>query len=131
MAHNPQLIADLETRFWQSMVDKDADAAMKMIAQECLIAGPTGTMKIDPEEYGEMTRDGQWSLEKFELKDTAVVFPAEDVAVIAYKVHQTGEMKGSRMDLSCADTSTWVRQDGEWKCSAHTETILDQMPRAA
>ena len=129
MPTNPQTITDLETRFWQSMVDKDADAAMQMIAEECLIAGPSGTMKIDPKKYGEMTRDGQWSLEEFAFKDTAVVFPAEDVAVIGYKVHQTGEMKGSRMDLHCADTSTWVRQHGEWKCSAHTETILDQVPQ--
>lgn len=128
MAARADTIRKLETRFWQSMVDKDPDTAMEMIAAECLIAGPSGTMRIDPETYGEMTRDGQWTLDAFEFDDLEVVFPTDDVAVIAYKVHQTGDMKGKKMDLRCADTSTWVRQDGDWKCSAHTEAILDHMP---
>ena len=121
-------IEKLETRFWQSMVDKDPETAMEMIADECLIAGPAGTMRIDPEKYGEMTREGQWTLDSFEFDQLEVVFPTDDVAVVAYKVHQTGDMKGQKMDLRCADTSTWVKQDGDWKCSAHTETILDHMP---
>ena len=123
-------ITRLETRFWQSMVDKDPETAMAMIADECLIAGPSGTMRIDPEKYGQMTRDGQWTLKTFEFDDLDVVFPADDVAVVAYKVHQTGDMKGEKMDLRCADTTTWVKQGGEWKCSAHTETILGQPPKA-
>jgi ketosteroid isomerase-like protein len=125
MTTSTDTITDLETSFWQAMVDKDSKAAMALIAEECLIAGPSGTMRIDPQKYADMTREGQWSLKEFEFKNTEVVFPAEDVAVIAYQVHQTGEIKGERMDLRCADTSTWARQDGEWKCSAHTESILD------
>jgi ketosteroid isomerase-like protein len=121
-------IEKLETRFWQSMVDKDPDAAMAMMADDGLVAGPSGVMRITPKKYGEMTREGDWTLKSFEFDDLEVVFPADDVAVIAYKVHQTGAMKGKTMDLRCADTSTWVRQDGAWKCSAHTETILDHMP---
>lgn len=124
-AHTIQM---LETRFWQSMVEKDPDTAMTMIAQECLVAGPAGTMRIDPEQYGEMTRAGDWTLKSFDFDKIDVVFPTDDVAVIGYTVHQTGDMKGQKMDLRCADTSTWVRQDGTWKCSAHTETILDHMP---
>ena len=128
MTAKAETIKKLETRFWQSMVDKDPETAMTMIADECLIAGPAGTMRIDPEKYAEMTREGQWTLKSFDFVDLEVVFPTDDVAVIAYKVHQTGDMKGEPMDLRCADTSTWVKQDGEWKCSAHTETILDHMP---
>lgn len=128
MTARADTIKQLETRFWQSMVDKDPDTAMAMIADECLIAGPAGTMRIDPDQYAEMTREGQWTLKSFDFDDLEVVFPRDDVAVIAYKVHETGDMKGQRMDLRCADTSTWVRQDGEWKCAMHTETILDHIP---
>lgn len=128
MTPQAHTIQKLETRFWQSMVDKDPDTAMTMIADECLVAGPAGTMQIDPAKYGEMTREGDWTLDKFDFDKVQVVFPTDDVAVIGYTVHQTGSMKGQKMDLRCADTSTWVRHDGEWKCSAHTETILDHMP---
>jgi ketosteroid isomerase-like protein len=128
MTTHAATIEKLEKRFWQSMVDKDPDTAMTMMADDGVVAGPSGVMRITPKKYGDMTREGDWTLKSFELDDLEVVFPTDDVAVIAYKVHQTGAMKGEKMDLRCADTSTWVRQDGEWKCSAHTETILDHMP---
>lgn len=117
---------NLERRFWQSMVDKDPDTAMTMIHEECLITGPMGTMQVGPEKYGEMTREGAWTLDKFEFSDVSVVQPNEDTAVIAYRVHQVGQMNDKRMDLHCADSTTWVRDGKDWKCVLHTESILDQ-----
>ena len=121
-------IERLETEFWQSMVDKDADRAVTMIADECLITGPQGTMRSDPADYKRMTEQGEWELDQFEFSDVQVIFPQEDTAIIAYNVHQTGSMKGQEMDLNCADSSTWVRDGDEWKCALHTETIIGQMP---
>ena len=124
MDATPETIQQLETRFWQTMVDKNPEAAMQLIAEQCLITGPMGTMRSDPEDYKRMTEQGEWNLDKFEFSDVQVIFPAEDTAIIAYKVHQTGSMKGEKMDLNCADSTTWVRSDDEWKCALHTETIL-------
>ena len=121
-------IERLETEFWQSMVDKDADKAVTMIADECLITGPQGTMRSDPADYKRMTEQGEWELDQFEFSDVQVIFPQEDTAIIAYNVHQTGSMKGQEMDLNCADSSTWVRDGDEWKCALHTETINGEMP---
>ena len=121
-------IERLETEFWQSMVDKDADRAVTMIADECLITGPQGTMRSDPADYKRMTEQGEWELDQFEFSDVQVIFPQEDTAIIAYNVHQTGSMKGQEMDLNCADSSTWVRDGDEWKCALHTETIIGEMP---
>ena len=121
-------IERLEKAFWQSMVDKDADKAATMIADDSLVVGPEGAMRIGPEEYKRMTEEGQWELDRFELSDVNVVFPNEDTGIIAYKVHQTGTMRGQEMDLNCADSTTWVRDGNDWKCALHTETILGQMP---
>ena len=118
-------IVDLERTFWQSMVDKDADKAMTLIADECLITGPMGTMRSDPDDYKRMTEQGDWDLKKFEFSDIEVIFPQDETAIIAYKVHQTGTMKGGPMDLNCADSTTWVRDGDDWKCALHTETILE------
>jgi ketosteroid isomerase-like protein len=125
MADSTDTIVKLEKAFWQSMKDKDANKAMRMIAEECLITGPMGSMKINPQKYKKMTEDGQWELEHFEFSDVNVIFPNEDTSVIAYKVRQKGTMKGGPMDLQCADSSTWVREGREWKCALHTETILE------
>jgi len=121
-------IERLEKSFWQSMVDKDADKAAAMIAEPSLVTGPSGTMRMDPKLYKKMTEEGDWELDWFEFSDVDVIFPNEDTGIIAYKVHQTGSMKGEKMDLNCADSSTWVRDGDEWKCALHTETIIGEMP---
>ena len=125
MQPSSETILNLETRFWQSMVDKDPETAMKMIHDKCLITGPMGTMQVGPKKYAELTREGKWRLDRFEFSDVNVVQPNEDTAVIAYKVHQTGQMKDQRMDLHCADSTTWVRDGAAWKCVLHTETVLE------
>ena len=125
MTGNKQQIFDLETRFWQSMKDKDVETAKSLIAKEGLVTGPMGTMTMNPEKYAEMTRDGQWTLDNFEMKNVEVVQPTEDSAIIAYEVHQTGDMKGQKMDLRCADSSVWVKEGSDWKVALHTETILE------
>jgi len=128
MNQQARQIVELERSFWQSMVDDDADAAGAMIADECLITGPTGTLRSDPADYKRMAEQGDWELDRFEFSDVEVIFPVEDTAIIAYKVHQTGTMKGQKMDLNCADSSTWVRAGDAWKCALHTETIIGHMP---
>jgi hypothetical protein len=120
-----QQIVDLENRFWQSMKDKDVETAQSLIAREGLVTGPMGTMTMNPEKYAQMTRDGQWTLDDFDMTKVEVVQPTEDSAIIAYEVHQTGHMKGQKMDLRCADSSVWVMEGNEWKCALHTETILE------
>ena len=125
MTGNKQQIFDLETRFWQSMKDKDVETAKSLIAKEGLVTGPMGTITMNPEKYAEMTRDGEWTLNDFEMKNVEVVQPTEDSAIIAYEVHQTGDMKGQKMDLRCADSSVWVKEGSDWKVALHTETILE------
>ena len=120
-----QRIIDLETRFWQSMKDKDPEAAKALIADDCLVAGPMGSMRLDPEKYAELTRKGDWRLDDFEFSNVDVLIPTEDVAIITYKVRQTGEHHGQPMDLRAADSTAWARDRGTWKCVLHTETILE------
>ncbi len=127
MPDNTQQILELETRFWQTLKDKDSKAAGAMIADDSLATGAQGTMRMNPDKFEEMTRNNKWALETFEFSDVDVIFPSDDVAVIAYTVHQTGTIHDGPMDLTCVDASTWVRNgDGEeWKCALHTETILE------
>lgn len=124
MSNDTQTIRDLETRFWQCMVDKDAETSGAMLAGESLAIGPRGAMRLDPVKWEAMTKDGDWKLNSFEFSEVDVFFPSDDTAVIAYKVHQIGTMKDEEMDLTCADSSTWVREDGDWKVALHTETVL-------
>ena len=125
MRANKQQIIDLETRFWQAIKDKDVPTAQAMIADRSLTTGPSGTTQMNPEKFGRLMREAPWTLDQFELSDFDVIFPAEDVAVIAYKVHETGEMEGKPMDMIAADSTVWARDGDSWKCALHTETILE------
>jgi hypothetical protein len=124
MQSHQEAILDLETRFWQTVVDRNPDTAKAMIADKCLIAGPSGTMRIDPAKYADLVDAGHWRLDKFEFSEVSVVCPNESTAVIAYKVRQTGTLDDEPMDMNCADSSTWVRDGKTWKCVLHTETVL-------
>ena len=128
MGADRQQIIDLETRFWQSMKDKDVPAAQAMVADESLVTGPHGTMRADPAKFARMMREAPWTLDKFEMSDVDVIFPSDDVAVITYKVHETGEMEGKPMDLVAADSTVWARTGGGWKVALHTETVLQPEP---
>ena len=90
-------IERVERDFWQALIDKDTKAASAMIAEDCLITGPSGAMRIDPGKYAAMMKDGAWTLESFAFSEVEVIFPAEDMAVIAYKVRQRGTMKDEPM----------------------------------
>ena len=124
MTRNKHEIIDLERRFWEAIKDKDVAGAQVLVADPSLVTGPFGTMRVDPDKFGGMMRDAPWTLDQFEFSDADIIFPTEDVAVIAYKVHQTGEMEGKPMDMRAADSTVWVRDGGEWKVALHTETIL-------
>lgn len=65
-----------------------------------------------------------YTLDRFELKDGAQVrLLGDDVAIVAYQVHEELTVEGKRVTLDAADASTWVRRDGRWLCALHTEAI--------
>lgn len=117
-------IERLERAFWKSLVERDADAATRMLAPEALMVSSHGTMRFDPAQYAKMLLDPKHGLLEYTLSDMDVLFPGDGVAIATYRAHQTMEMDGRRMEQDVVDSSTWVRMDGEWKCVAHTESEI-------
>jgi ketosteroid isomerase-like protein len=119
--HNKE-IERLERAFWQSLVDRDASAAKRMLAPEALMVSSHGTMRFDPAQYEKMLLDPKHGLIEYTLSDMDVLFPTDDIAIATYRAHQKMEMDGKRLEQDVVDSSTWVRVDGGWKCAAHTES---------
>jgi len=125
MLNASQTIKDLEQKFWQSIVDQDADTAIGLLTEPALMVSSHGAMKFSHEDYRRMATQGPMVLKSFELSDMQVVFPNDTTAVLTYHARQTMVERGkthggTTQDVN--DTSTWVQTDGEWKCAAHTET---------
>ena len=72
-----------------------------------------------------MMKAASYTLHLFEISDDAQVrLWRDDVAIVAYKVHEELTVEGKRVTLDAADASTWTRRDGRWVCSLHTESLL-------
>lgn len=125
MQDSRKALIDLETRFWQSMVDNDTETAVSMLHEPSLMVSPHGTMKFDHAGYRQMADNGSMVLTSFHLSDMQVMFADERTAVLAYRVKQGMAPRGRESEATeeeMYDTSTWIREDGAWHCVMHTET---------
>jgi ketosteroid isomerase-like protein len=120
-------LIDLETKFWESMVNQDTDAALEMLSEPALMVSSHGAIKFDHAGYRQMAEQGSMVITSFELSDMEVVFPNDATAILTYRVKQgiapKGKTKSSRQEMN--DTSTWVQNGDRWQCVMHTETPVD------
>jgi hypothetical protein len=125
-----QLI-ELETRFWQSLVDQDPDTALGLLSEPALMVSQHGSMKFDHAAYRKMAENGKVVLKSFEFSDMEVVFPNDSTAVLTYHVKQAmgprGDGKSAVQEMN--DTSTWIKKGSRWECVIHTETPAGAKPQ--
>lgn len=125
MSHDATTLIDLETSFWQSMVDENHDTATALLAEPALMVGPHGAFQFDHATYRKMADEGSRVVTSFQLRDVNVAFPNEDTAVVTYQVRQGVASRSDRASTHVEemhDSSTWVRSGSGWKCVIHTET---------
>jgi Domain of unknown function (DUF4440) len=118
-------LLDLERQYWQAIKDRDVDTAMRLSDDPCIVTGAQGIGSLDRKSLGSMLKAARYTLNDFELKDDVRVrLLGDDVAILAYNVHEDLTVEGKPVTLDAADASTWVRRDGQWVCALHTESIM-------
>ncbi len=130
MTTSAKTLIELETKFWQSMVDQDADAALQLLHDPAMMASSHGAMKFDHAAYRKMAEQGAMVVTSFELSKVEVVFPTETTAVLTYQVKQTVANRegGHSSTQNMSDTSTWVHAGKRWQCVLHTESEMTAKP---
>jgi ketosteroid isomerase-like protein len=130
MQHPGSTLIELETKFWQSMVDQDTKVALDLLCEPALMVSAHGAMKFDHATYRKMADQGTQVVTSFELTDMEVVFPTETTAVLSYRVKQgvAPRGEGSTRHEEMQDSSTWVKTGKGWKCAIHTETPAQSKP---
>ena len=119
-----QELLALEKKYWQAIKDKDADTAMRLSDDPCIITGAQGIGRLDRSTLGGMMKSAPYTLNHFTISDDAQVrLLGDDVAVLAYNVHEELTVDGKPVTLDAADASTWVRRNGRWVCALHTESV--------
>lgn len=71
-----------------------------------------------------MVEQAMYELRDYRIDDVKLQRLADDVAVLAYKVHEDLVVDGAPVVLDAAESSTWVRKNGHWVCALHTESLL-------
>ena len=119
-------LIDLETKFWQSMVDQDTTAALQLLHDPASMATAHGAMKFDRAGYRKMAEQGPMVVTSFALSDVEVMFPTETTAVLTYRVKQSvgARYGGHSTTQNMVDTSTWVHLGNCWQCVIHTESLM-------
>jgi hypothetical protein len=117
----------LEKKFWQSLVDDDADTAVAMLDEPAIMVSSHGAMQFDHAKYRQMAEHGTMKLKSYKLGDIDVTLPTKDTAVLTYRVKQTVSVrdKPDLLQQEMTDSSVWTRKDGQWRCVMHTETPID------
>jgi ketosteroid isomerase-like protein len=117
-------IVALEKSYWDAIKSKDGRRTAQLSGKTALVTGAQGVMRVPKEKMGEMTEEGNWTLESYAFQDVEVSTPSPDVALIAYTVQQSVTIDGRAQDLRAADSSVWIRGSNGWECHAHSETFL-------
>lgn len=123
MPTSSKTLIELENKFWQSIVDADADTAVELLNEPSVMVSTHGAFKFDHDSYRKMAINGPRKLTGFELSDVEVVFPNDDTALLTYHVKQQVSEQGKKAGVEeMNDSSTWIRSGSDWKCVMHTET---------
>ncbi len=116
-------LLELENLYWRAMQDGDSKTAMRLSADPCIVTGAQGVGQVDRKTMGKLLDGAKWKLDAFTLSEPVARALTDDVAVIAYKVHEELTVDGKAIKFEAADSSTWVRREGEWVCAVHTEAL--------
>ena len=119
-------IVALEKSYWDAMKKKDGGRTSELSGKTSLVTGERGVMTIPKAKMGEMTEEGEWTLDSYAFDEVEVTTPTPDVAIIAYTVRQKVTMNGKPQEFRAADSSTWIHGDKGWECHAHSETRLQE-----
>jgi hypothetical protein len=114
----------LERRYWQALKERDLDTALSLTDDPCIVVGAQGVGKVDHQAYRSVMDDATWEILDFSIDDDAQVRVIGDTAMLAYTVHEKLQVDGAPLTIDAADASTWVRRDGKWVCTLHTESLL-------
>ena len=62
-------------------------------------------------------------LRGYEMRNAQFLQIRDDVAVLAYEIHEELSVDGKNVSLDASEASVWAKRDGNWVCVVHTESL--------
>lgn len=120
-------IMELEKKYWQGMENHDYETVKNLTYFPCLIAGKSGIQRVDEPTFKTMFEsvDGN-KVKVLNISDVETQLLAENTAVTAYQIALEMADDKEKGPVTCACTSTLIKENNNWVCALHTETELSQ-----
>lgn len=125
MSNIDQELKALERRYWDAVQNKNSDEAIELSDESCIVVGAQGVGAINRDQLGKMLQAASYELKRYQFDDKQfqVRQIADNVAIVAYPVHEELIVDGKATTLDAFDASVWVRRNGKWQCALHTESL--------
>lgn len=117
-------IITLETAYWDAMQSDDLEASLALTFEPCIVTGAQGAATLDHAAMRKMYEKKTWALKDYTIDNMQVQAIANDVAVLGYTIKLDMDVEGKPTTMNCAESSTWIKQDGKWLCALHSESPI-------
>lgn len=119
-------IIELEKKYWHGVENNDYEAVKSLTLFPCIVAGKNGVESISEADFKNRFDSGQTNkikvLDIYDIKEKII---DDNTAVIGYLIDFGGENNNPKEIIKCTCTSTWIKENNNWKCVLHTETELE------
>ncbi len=112
-------LIEMEKGFLEAYKNKDSEAFKKNFADDYVGVANDGMQTVEKE----IKKMSHFDVENIEMQDEKVVFPAENVAVLTYKMVSTGTFDGKKISGSIYASTVYLNRDDEWQAVLHTESM--------
>jgi hypothetical protein len=83
-------------------------------------------MSIGPETMGQML-EGElpYEIDGYAMDEGKALVRriGDDIAIVAYPVHEDLHVEGKKVSLDAFDATVWVKKNGKWVTVLHTESL--------
>lgn len=119
-------ILELEKKYWEGMENHDYPSVASLTRFPCIVAGKDGVRTVDEATFKKMFESGKGVKWKVLAIDDVQTQTLGNNALIGYLVGLEATMDGKSSSMRCACTSTWIKENEEWRCAMHTESDLKE-----
>lgn len=118
-------ILDLEKKYWDGMANHDFETVKHLTYFPCIVASKEGVKSIDEPTFKALFDRGKGvKMSINAIKEAVTQVFSNSYAVIGYVIDIETNHDGKSSTGSCYCTSTWILENGEWKCIMHSEGDL-------
>lgn len=118
-------IIELEKAYWKAMETKDFETIKRLTRFPCITVGKEGINSIDEPTFKQrFDSAGNMKLTVKDISHIESQMIHDTSAVIAYQITLAYDMEGKTQTNSCACSSTWSKENDQWKCVLHTESEI-------